>query len=296
MDDGDRLAIEIASLLFAVIEPDQGDPDRRPLNHPGLVAPGHEDLAALANAVQHLTRRAAPNGIRREQPGALEPTLFNSGAGLLEPVGDEVRLAGHLAVVNLEEGLDVTVPQLATHLLAAKKRRITYHHVRRGPLRLLWISRVGQIEDGVPALDRLNGFQHRVLLEGETVAEEPLQMADPDGDLGKLLGEGVEFDSLDHLGADADVERELAFVHLGQEEQDFLFQLVQERQGDIEEVPGAAGGVEDADLVEPATPKLLDRLARFLPEAGGSGTAAGLGSLDEKRLDPVPGPRPPPAE
>src|SRR3990172_4613000 len=115
MDDGDRLAIEIASLLFAVIEPDKGDPDRRPLNHPGLVAPGHEDLAGPADAVEDLARRAAADRVGGEQPGALEPTLLNGGTSLLEPIGDEVRLAGHLAVVDLEEGLDVTVPQLATH-------------------------------------------------------------------------------------------------------------------------------------------------------------------------------------
>jgi hypothetical protein len=102
----------------------------------------------------------------------------------------------------------------------------------------------------------------------EAVLLHPLQVADPDHHLGQLLGEWVDFDSQKLRGADVG---EQADVVGGGEGDHLFFQVEQQVDGDVEEVAGAAGGVEDFDLGEAVQVVAQGIFELF---AGGGGLAA----------------------
>ena len=72
-----------------------------------------------------------------------------------------------------------------------------------------------------------------------------LQITDPNHHLGQLLGERVDFDAEELRGAHV---RQPAQAELRAERDHLLFQVEQQVDGDVEEVAGAAGGVEDFDF------------------------------------------------
>src|SRR5437867_11467324 len=86
----------------------------------------------------------------------------------------------------------------------------------------------------------------------------PLKVSDPDGDLGELLCEGIDLDAQHHLRPDPDVEGELPKVNVGQEEQRFLLELVEQFKGDVEEIAGATGRIEHPISVEVVLSEFLD--------------------------------------
>jgi len=80
--------------------------------------------------------------------------------------------------------------------------------------------------------------------DGEAVLVEPLEETDPDGDLSEFGGVGVDFDAEELGGADAGEEAEGDGGLCG-EGDDFFFEGEELLDGEVEEVSGAAGGVED---------------------------------------------------
>jgi hypothetical protein len=70
-----------------------------------------------------------------------------------------------------------------------------------------------------------------------------------------------------------DLQRQLAVAELGELVEDFHFQPLEQLEGDVKEVPGAAGGVEDAQGA-----KLAVKGADFGNGVGGaSGPGVGVG-------------------
>ena len=85
-------------------------------------------------------------------------------------------------------------------------------------------------------------------LAGESVAVflEPLDVADPDGGLGQLVGVGVDLDAVELGGRGAgDVP---GGADLAGEGGDFFLQVEELFEGDVEEIGAATGGIEDLDL------------------------------------------------
>ena len=121
--------------------------------------------------------------------------------------------------------------------------------------------RIAEVENRVHAADRFERFQHRVELRCEAVVVHPLQVADPDDDLGEFLGVVVDLDAGQLRGADGG---EQADALLGRVGDDFFLQVQQQVQRDVEEVAGAAGRVEDRDVCQ-AVDEVAERLSRFLP-------------------------------
>ncbi len=74
------------------------------------------------------------------------------------------------------------------------------------------------------------------------------------------------------MGIDAEVlhfEGELAIAVFFEFEEDFAFEAFHVFEGDVEEIAGAAGGVEDFDLAEFVVP-VADFFGGFVERAGAS--------------------------
>ena len=81
------------------------------------------------------------------------------------------------------------------------------------------------------------------------VAPAPLNIADPDGDAGEFGGEFVDLQPEDVVRAGFHVERRLQAEFDGVDVGAF-FDVAQGLEGEVEEISRAAGGVEDAEVVE----------------------------------------------
>jgi hypothetical protein len=95
-----------------------------------------------------------------------------------------------------------------------------------------------------------DGFGGHVLPAG---AEVPLEVADPEDELGDGGGARIDFDPKELVGIDAELfhfEVELAIAVFFEFEVDFAFEALHVLEGDVEEIAGAAGGVENFDLAE----------------------------------------------
>jgi hypothetical protein len=162
------------------------------------------------------------------------------------PVADEVGLARHASVVHAKQRLDVLIAQVRSQELAADERRVADDHCRARPRGLSGMVRVAAIQHRVPLLDRVERLEDRVAQIGEAVGEHPLNLADPDDDARELGGVGVQLDAEQRLGTDL---RELhRDPHRRRRPQDRLaLQVLEGEKGQVEEVAGAAGGIEDAD-------------------------------------------------
>ena len=109
-------------------------------------------------------------------------------------------------------------------------------------------------EHGVAVFDVVEVAQHRLGGGGAAVgAEVPLQVADPEHQLGDGGGPGVELDAEELVRVDGvavEAEGGLGLAHLLEEVGDLAFEALHGFEGDVEEVAGAAGGVEDAGRAE----------------------------------------------
>src|ERR1035437_1369331 len=109
---------------------------------------------------------------------------------------------------------------------------------------------------GTPVpLSRIASMQRKLPVMGEgfgggaeAVEADPLEPADPDGHLGEVEGIGVDLDAVELPGADGGEVGTDAFFHA--EEDDFFFEIFEFEERDVEEVAGAAGGVENLDGLE----------------------------------------------
>ena len=104
-------------------------------------------------------------------------------------------------------------------------------------------------KDGVHAPEVVaHGPEDGVLGDMEAVGAGPLEEADPDGGLREVVGVGIEFDAVQLPRADHGQITAEAEVH-GVDD-DFLFEVLEFLEGDVEEVAGTAGGVEDAKALQ----------------------------------------------
>lgn len=97
-------------------------------------------------------------------------------------------------------------------------------------------------------------------------AEVPLEVADPEDEVGDGGGAGADFDAAELVGVDGEAgvfDGELGVGELGEEVVDLAFEAFEVFEGDVEEVSGAAGGVEDGDGAE-VFEEFADVLTAFL--------------------------------
>jgi len=129
-------------------------------------------------------------------------------------------------------------------------------------------------------------------IERRLVAVEvvPLQVTDPQNHLGELLGVGVDLQAEELRRPD---QRDGGEVVVGGVVADFLFQVEQQVDGDVEKVARAAGRVEDAIAAE-ACPELGIEAARLGQQPALLGwcarSSAPFFGLPDFRLDPLPFP------
>ena len=199
----------------------------------------------LAGAFQHLAVGAAADGVGGNEAGGLQFSGFDLGAGFFEPVGDEVGATGDAAVVGLAQGLDVVGAEFAAHDFVAQKRRVADDDVGGGPV---GFAAVG-VEQGVAVFDAVERLEDGVEGVGVAVTAAPLDVADPDGHSRQFGGEFVDFEAEDVVRAGFHAERRFEAEFVGVDVGAF-FDVAQGFEGQIEEVAAAAGGVEDAEVVE----------------------------------------------
>ena len=117
-----------------------------------------------------------------------------------------------------------------SHPLTAEKRRVSDNYVRRRPFRLRSIV----VQHRIPALDRLQRSEDRILRRVKAVAAHPLNLADPHRHSRKLGGIWVELDPEDTFGPDAG-EAPMKTERLGVEVGAVL-DILQRPKRDVEEV------------------------------------------------------------
>ena len=198
--------------------------------------------------------------------------------GLLEPVAAQVRLVWNPLAPDAEHGVHIVVAQVLPQELPAQERRVAHDELGLRPLGLLRMLRVGEVEDGVHTADALDRCQHRMVGHLESVVVHPLEIADPDYDLGKLLGVGVDFQSVKLCGIHLGNQRQSARGRVGN---NLLLQVQEHVDRHVEEVAGAAGRIENGDW---ATRSMKSRIARSNALRCGESLAAALPVRDRLAL------------
>ena len=100
-------------------------------------------------------------------------------------------------------------------------------------------------------------FEQRAVLLTVAVVVFPLEEADPDDDAGDLVGVEVDFYAVELAGVGDGFERKGEAV-LEAELAGLMPEVEQSLEGDVEEVSGAAGWIENADRGEFGGPGLQD--------------------------------------
>src|SRR5690554_3367574 len=95
--------------------------------------------------------------------------------------------------------------------------------------------------------DVVERFEDGRLAAADAVGAVPLEVADPHDHAGELVGERVDLDAVELPRAE---EAEAWRADLLGEGDYLVLEVLHGLQGDVEEVAAAAGGVEDAHLVE----------------------------------------------
>ena len=223
------------------------------VQRPRVVRPGVGDRAGLRQRVQHPAVRAAADAVGGHQPGPRRPA---GGHGLLrprEPVAHQVRLRRHLPGVSGEQRVAVGVPQDGAQALAAQERRVADDGVRGGPCRR---AAIGQ--HGVPALDGVQRPQHRVGRRGVAVAARPLDVPDPYGHPGQLRRIRVHLQPQHHVRPHPRrFTRQAQRLRL---DDGAVLHVLDGLQRQVQEVAGAAGGVQHAEGAQPGQEGLEQRL------------------------------------
>ena len=122
-------------------------------------------------------------------------------------------------------------------------------------------------------------------------AEVPLEVADPEDEFGDGGGAWIDFEAEELVRVDAEVlqlEGEFTIAVFFQFKEHFTFETFHVLEGDVEEIAGAAGGIEDFDLAEFVVPiaDFLDGFIDFaetgVSEGGGAdGFPFGAEGLDD---------------
>ena len=131
------------------------------------------------------------------------------------------------------------------------------------PCGFLGIRGIRAVEEGVHEVEVVEFFEERGFGDRVAVPAVPLEVADPERHLGELERVGVDLEAVELPGSDGREERGFDAL-VGPEEDGFLFKVLEFLQGDVEEVAGPAGGVENMDAREADEERVLE--ARGLRE------------------------------
>ena len=114
-------------------------------------------------------------------------------------------------------------------------------------------------------------------------AEVPLQVADPEDELGDGGGAGVDFDAEELVRVDGGalhLQHRLAFAQGVEGVEHLALEPLEVFEGDVEEVAGAAGGIEHAQPAEALVEGLRPRPpAFFVLPCFGQGHGGGVHGL-----------------
>jgi hypothetical protein len=179
--------------------------------------------------------------------------------GAAEPVHAVVGHARHFRV-GTAHALDVVGAKQGLHQLGADEGRVADDDVDFRPRRASAVGlnqRVADAEVGIEIVERQGVFVDVEFVDGKLVGEHHRH-------LGEFDGEGLDVHAMEVARAD-EAERPLSGVAAGE----FAHALVDARfepfefpVGDVEEVAGAAGGVEDA-VVFQAREEFFEALEGF---------------------------------
>jgi hypothetical protein len=146
-------------------------------------------------------------------------------------------------------------------------------------------------EDGVAVLDVVEVLDDG-LGRGDAAAgaEVPLEVADPQDQLGDGGGARVHLQAEELVRIDGEAghfQRSLLVAEPVEGVEDFAFEALEVLQGDVEEIAGAARGVEDAHFAEAAVEALHfgGGFLRFALAVEGDGGGLGGVPLGAQRLD-----------
>ena len=108
-------------------------------------------------------------------------------------------------------------------------------------------------EDGIADFDIVECAQNRIGGHAALGADVPLEVADPEDEFGDCGGAGVEFEAKELVRVDGvtfETTQNILAAEVGEDFEDFAFEAFYEFEGDVKEVAGAAGGIEDAGFTE----------------------------------------------
>ncbi len=220
------------------------------VQYPITIRKSPEDVACIFDSFQNLAICPTANGLGCQQPGALQLSLSNQRSRFLKPVRHQIGFVRHAAFVDRKESVHIGIAQLSAHLLAAQERRVADDDVRLGPSRFPRLPALVVGQDGVHLLDVVQLFEHRVRGQAVAVLVEPLNVADPDGDLRQLVGVGVGLDAVELFRRGRVVLKgEPRRQAVGERQRRRLLpEIEQFPQRHVEEVAAAARRVQHADV------------------------------------------------
>ena len=142
------------------------------------------------------------------------------------------------------------ITKFIKYFTSSQKRWITYNHICTWPFRLDRIVIIVKSQDGVHLEDVIQRAQHRLGRLAEAVLAQPLDVADPDGGLGELVGVCVDLDAM-QLGRVGRLGRhEARQAEIGGGDRYLLPEIEQLAQADVQEIAAAAGWIQHLDLAE----------------------------------------------
>ncbi|MNS46319.1 hypothetical protein D3C86_1586230 [compost metagenome] len=195
---------------------------------------------------------ATPDGVCADESCALRGAHLDVSPRFLKPVGHEVRTTRHASLEGLAQGGHVLVSQLGQHFLVSEERRVADDGISIRPLGF----RAVRIEEGVSIGHLIKLLQDWVLLNVPALSELPLNLPNPNGYPCQFGGVGVQFNAHYNLRTYL-WEGARQPEHFGIED-DSVLQVLEAQQGEVQEVPRAAGRVEDPEVSQPPQEGLVE--------------------------------------
>ena len=175
MDFWDAPPVQVGLRIDTDPEADEGDTYSRAFKNPRLVRPGIVDRRRLRDAVQHLPARPAPDGLRSDKPGTLEPPVAHPLPGFREPVCDKVSFRGSAPGESSEQTIHIGIPKYLAKFRPTEERRIADDHICVGPLAVVAALRYQCIRTD----DTVQFVEDRSAREPQAFAQLPLQFGYP---------------------------------------------------------------------------------------------------------------------
>ena len=253
---------------------------------PGMVGNG-EDQRKRPLAGQVPLDDAALEQLR-DRIGGDEAEASQGRARPRQQLGRPVPPVHHIvgALVHLRMGgpkrQHIGVAEARAEILATDEGRVADDELGLRPVRPArirtglaapddrFLRPVVPIQHRVAAMDMVEPFQDRLARREAARPEVPLQMADPQDEIGDGDGARVQLHAEELVRPDqqlADPAELLAPAQLGRGFQHLAFQLLHQLLRDMQEIPGAAGRIEHAHRAEPAMEIVDQRESGFLAAA-----------------------------